>query len=134
MFRIQRNAVLVEDFQLPKTFRLRFELFLNSTQLFSDGWREIFSISDGRKFDDSELIPLTLFLNAPDQQNIPDLFKIKSENMFAQRYPDTDNPDNLWRHHPFNQVAIKPDHWLSSKKRHESFPIFYDMSYQFVRF
>ena len=115
MFRIQRNAVLVEDFQLPKTFRLRFELFLNSTQLFSDGWREIFSISDGRKFDDSELIPLTLFLNAPDQQNIPDLFKIKSENWFGRRYPDT-NFQTLYRHDPFNQAAIKPDHWPSSRK------------------
>ena len=108
MFRIQTNAVLVEDFQLPKTFRLRFELFLNSTQLFS-GWREIFTISDGRKFDDSEIIPLRLFLNGPEQQNEPGLFKIQSENWFGQRNPD----------HQFIQAAIKPDHWPSSKKCHE---------------
>ena len=83
-------------------------MFLNSTQLFS-GWREIFTISDGRKFDDSEIIPLTLFLKGPDQQNEPGLFKIQSENWFGQRYPD----------HQLNQAAIKPDHWLSSKRRHE---------------
>ena len=115
MFRIQRNAVLIEDFQLPKTFRLRFELFLNSTQTFSDGWREIFTISDGRKFDDSEIIPLRLFLNSLAHQNKPGLFEIKSENWFGQRDPDTDFQTLNW-HHQFNDAVMKPDQWPSSKK------------------
>ena len=113
MFRIHRNAVLVEDFQFPKTYRLRFELFLNSTQTFFQGRREIFTISDGRIFADSHIIPLQLLLNTPEHQNKSGLFEIRSENWFGQIYPGTNSIyPNL-----FNQVAIKPDHWPSSKKR-----------------
>ena len=115
MFRIQKNTVLIEDFQLPKTFRLRFELFLNSTQTFSDGWREIFTISDGREFDESEIIPLRLFLSPLEHQNKSGLFEIRSEIWFGRRDPST-NFQTLYRHHPFNEAAIKTDHWPSSRK------------------
>ena len=108
----------MEDFQLPKTFRLRFELYLNATQVFYDGWREIFTISDGRQFDDSHIIPLRLFLNDLEHQNKLGLFEIKAETWFGEVYPDTNSSQALKKHHLFNQVAIKPDHWPSSKHRH----------------
>ena len=114
MFCIQKNTVLIEDFQLPKTFRLHFELFLNSTQTISDGWREIFTISDGRRFYESEIIPLKLFL-LPCEYHKPGLFEIKSVNLFGQRYPDTDF-QTLINHHQFNHATMKPDQWPSSKK------------------
>ena len=110
---------MIEDFQLPKTFRLRFELFLNTTQVFSDGWREIFTISDGRQFYDSHIIPLRLFLNDVEHQNKSGLFEIKAETWFGEVYSDTNSSQALNEHHLFNEVAIKPDHWPSSKHRHD---------------
>ena len=105
---------MIEDFQLPKTFRLRFELYLNTSQVFGDGWREIFTISDGRRFDDSHIIPLILFLNDLEHQNKSGLFEIRVENWFGEVHSDTDSSQTIYPHHKFNQAAIKPDQWPSS--------------------
>ena len=103
---------MIEDFQLPKTFRLRFELYLNTSQVFGDGWREIFTISDGRRFDDSQIIPLILFLNDLEHQNKSGLFEIRAETWFGEVY--SDSSQIIYPHHKFNEVAIKPDQWRSS--------------------
>ena len=98
---MKKDGVLVEDFQMPKTFRIRFELFLNSNQTNPDKWRNILMISDS--FGGLKYIPLALYLKPKEEQNKPGHFVIKSEVKLRGR------PTIII----FNEFTVKHDHWPS---------------------
>ena len=97
---MKKDGVLVEDFQMPNTFRLRFELFLNSSQTYPDKWRNIMMILDS--FGGSKYIALALYLKPKEEQNKPGHFVIKSEVKLHDNHILA-----------FIEFTVKHDHWPS---------------------